>query len=85
MISGRTPCSDTQCNYHNYPSNSFINNYLVVTPRGEEKGERRGGGTARPQKGGGRHLLAPARTAYPRRAFGGGGPPRLDGGPTKVT
>ena len=63
VIPGRTPCSDTQCNYHNYPSNSFINNYLVVTPRGEEKRERRGGGTARPQKGGGE---IPARSGQDR-------------------
>ena len=49
--------------------------------------KREEGGEVLPghKKGGGRHLLAPARTDYPRRASGGGGPPRLDGGPTKVT
>ena len=64
MIPGRTPCSDTQCNYHNYPSNSFINNYLVVTPRGEEKRERRGGRCCQATKGWGE---IPAHSGQDRR------------------
>ena len=48
--------------------------------------KREEGGEVLPghKKGGGRHLLAPARTDYPRRASGGGGPPRLDGGPPRL-
>ena len=54
----------------------------MVTPRGETERER-GGGAARPQKGGGRSLLTPARTDCPRRVSGGGGPPRRGGGYTR--
>ena len=54
----------------------------MVTPRGEAERER-GGGAARPQKGGGRSLLTPARTDCPQRVSGGGGPPRRGGGYTR--
>ena len=52
--------------------------------RGEE---REGGGRyCQATEGvGGRHLLAPVKTAYPWSASSSGGPPRLNGGPTKVT